>query len=565
MARSNDAVAAMLQEFADLLAISGGDAFKVRAYEKAARAVEGYPLEVDGLDAKGLDAIPAVGSHLARKILEFGDTGSVAELDELRAKVPSGLRTLLRVPGLGPRHALQVYTELGITSLSELTNALREHRLRELRGWDEKSEQNLVTAIQQAHGGAVRFRLDVALELAGRVLARFEAVPGVWRATYAGSLRRMRHTVGDIDLLVASDEPAPVMDALVAMPLVARVLAKGPTKTSVVTDSGIQVDVRVISPSSWGAALMYFTGSKSHNIRVRALAVRAGLKLSEYGLFSAESGELIVVGTEEEVFARLGLPWIPPVLREDNGEVEAALEGWLPVLVQLGDLRGDLHTHTDLSDGVATLEEMVAAARKRGYEYFAITDHVPLASMRALAQRQRIRELEPGAGLTLLHGTEVYIQPDGSLGWEDEFLAGFDIVVASVHSYFEQPRTEMTARLLRAIEHPRVHVIGHPTNRGIGRRPPVDVDLEAVFRAAARTGTALEVNGFPDRLDLDGEVIRWARSFGVRFAIATGAHAVSQLDNVRFGVATAQRGWAAPGEVVNTWPLDRLRRFLGTR
>ncbi len=558
----------MLQEFADLLAISGGDQFKVRAYEKAARAVAGHHAEVARLDEKGLAGIPSVGSHLAHKIIEFRDTGSVEELDELRARVPAGLRTLLSVPGLGPKRAHQAYDELGITSLGELLDALHDQRLRHLRGWGEKSEENLAQAIREAQAGGGRIQLSLALELAEDLLRGLSALPEVQRAAYAGSLRRMCDTIGDIDLLVASDQPTLVIQAFTALPLVARVLARGTTKSSVITTKGIQADLRVIDPSVWGAALLYFTGSKPHNIRIRDLAARAGLKLSEYGLFDAESGRLVVAETEEQVYGRLGLRWMPPTTREDRGEVEAALEDRLPQLVQLADIRGDLHLHTDLTDGVAPLEEMVAGAKARGYRYCAITDHAPLLYMqrmtteKALDQRRRIRRLDRSAGITVLHGTELNIQPDGSLDWDDEFLAGFDIVVASVHSAFRQSRRTMTARLLRAIEHPYVNVIGHPTSRSLGHRSPVDLDLDEVFRAAARTGTAMEVNSFPDRLDLSDEHIGRARRLGVRFVISTDAHAVPHLDYMRFGVATAQRGWAERADVVNTWPLAKLRRFL---
>lgn len=568
MPRSNDAAAEMLQEFAELLAISGGDEFKVRAYEKAARSVAGYPTEITDLDEKGLDAIPSVGAHLARKIVEFLRTGSVEELEELRARIPAGLRSLLEVPGLGPKRAHQVYEELGITSVEELLDALHEHRLRQLHGWGERSEENLARAVRDAHVAGARIQLAVALGLAGEILASLSLLPQVRRATYAGSLRRMCETVGDIDLLVAAEDSEPVMATFCTMPLVSRVLARGDTKSSVLTTKGVQVDLRVIEPPAWGSALLYFTGSKAHNIHLREMAVRAGQKLSEYGLFAADTGRLIVADTEEAVYAQLGLPWIPPTIREETGEIEAALKGELPDLVELRDIRGDLHTHTDLTDGVATLEDMVAAAKARGYRYYAVTDHAPLLYMqrmtaeKALEQRHRIRQLERTAGITLLHGTELNIQPDGSLDWDEDFLAGFDIVIASVHSAFHQSRDAMTARILRAVEHPAVNVISHPTGRSIGRRPPVDADWDEIFRAAARTGTALEVNSFPDRLDLDGDLVRRARAVGARLAISTDAHAVTHLDYIRFGVATAQRGWAGPADVINTWPLGKLRSFL---
>ena len=568
MARSNDAAAQMLQEFAELLAISGGDAFKVRAYEKAARAVAGYQAEIAGLDEKGLDAIPSVGVHLARKIVEFRETGSVEELDELRGRVPAGLRTLLSVPGLGPKRARQVYDQLGITSVSELLGALHEQRLRTLHGWGERSEANLAQAVHDAQISGGRIQLGVALDLAEQLLAELRSLRAVRRAAYAGSLRRMRETVGDIDLLITSDRPTDVMRAFCALPLVARVLAHGPTRASVLTTKGVRVDLRIVAPAVWGAALLYFTGSKAHNIRIREIAVRAGFKLSEYGLFEVESGRQLAAATEEEIYARLGLPWIAPTLREDRGEVEAALENRLPRIVEERDIRGDLHVHTSLTDGVASLREMVEAAHARGYSYCAITDHAPQLFMqrmttdKMLAQRSELRQPERSAGIALLHGTELNIAPDGSLDWDDEFLAGFDVVVASVHSQLRQSRDAMTARLLHAIANPHVDIIGHPTTRILGHRQPIDVDLDEVFKAAARTGTALEINSFPDRLDLDDELVRRARYAGVRFAISTDAHTVPHLDYMRFGVSTAQRGWAEKGEVINTYPLAKLRRFL---
>jgi DNA polymerase (family 10) len=378
----------------------------------------------------------------------------------------------------------------------------------------------------------------------------------------------MCETIGDVDLLVASEKPSAVMEAFASMPYVERILARGETKSSILTTKGLQVDLRVVEPNVWGAALQYFTGSKAHNIRVREIAVRKGLKLSEYGLFRAKSGKLIVAETEEEVYERLGLPWIPPTLREDRGEVEAALAGELPELLEQDDIVGDLHTHTNLTDGLATLEEMIQAARARGYAYYAVTDHAELLYMqrmtreKALKQREQIRKLEAKGEMAILHGSELNIQPDGSLDWDEEFLSGFDVRVASVHTYFNQSREEMTRRIVRAIESPYVNILGHPTARMLGKRPPIDFDLEEVFKAAVRTGTALEVNSFPDRLDLRDEHVQWARELGVKFAVDTDSHATPHLGHMRFGVAMAQRGWASKADVINTWPLDELRRFL---
>ena len=567
--RANDVAGETLQELADLVAISDGDPYRVRAYEKAARSVTGYPRDLDALDRKGLMAIPAVGEHIADKLLELRKTGHIAALEDLHAQLPAGLRALLGIPGLGPKRAHQVHAELGISSMPELLAALHDGRLRGLKGWGETSERNLARAIRQMQEAGRRMPLAVALDIAEDLVAQLAALPQVTRVNYAGSLRRMRDTVGDIDLLVAADEDAnAVMDEFCGMPVVERVLAHGPTKSSVVTTKGIQVDLRVVPAAVWGAALQYFTGSKAHNIRIRELAVRAGLKLSEYGLFRVDNGELLVSTDEAEIYGRLGLPWIPPTLREDRGEVEAALGGRLPHLVEATDIAGDLHMHTDLTDGLAHLDDMVAAAAAHGYRYCAITDHAPLMAMQRMTNEkilQQRSELPASArrhGITVLHGCELNIAADGTLDWDDDFLVDFDVLVASVHSDFNQTRAQMTRRLVAAIEHPYVNIIGHPTTRILGRRRSVDFDAEAVFAAAARTHTALEINAFPDRLDLDDELVRRARDHGVVFAIDTDSHAVPHLDYLRYGIAVAQRGWVSADEVINTWPLDRLCKFL---
>jgi DNA polymerase (family 10) len=351
--------------------------------------------------------------------------------------------------------------------------------------------------------------------------------------------------------------------------MVERVLAHGETKSSVITRAGLQVDLRVVPLEAWGAAMIYFTGSKAHNIRIREMAVRKGLKLNEYGLFRAKTGRLIVASTEEEVYAKLGLPWIPPTLREDRGEVEAALDGTLPEVLIQRDIRGDLHTHTKLTDGLATLEQMLETAAGMRYAYYAVTDHAPnlfmqrMTDEKMLAQRAELRKLQARyPKMTLLHGTELNIDPEGNVDWDSEFLEGFDLCVASVHSHFNQSKEEMTRRVIRAMENPHVHVIGHPTTRKINQRPPVDYDLDAVFEAAARTGTALEVNGYPDRLDLKDEHILWARRYGVKFAVDTDSHATTHLALMRYGVGAAQRGWLTKQDVINAWPLGKLRAFL---
>ncbi|HZA60209.1 MAG TPA: DNA polymerase/3'-5' exonuclease PolX [Actinomycetota bacterium] len=569
MPRANDEVAALLQEYSDLISISGGDAFKARAYEKAARSVGGYHADVEKLDLKALGKIPNVGKSIAEKIVEYLESGRIRAVEELRDEIPDGVRSLLAIPTLGPKKALVLFEELRVSTVEELLDAIHQERLRGLKGFGPKTEQNIVRGIELMQQGGERISVGAALDLAEEILAELQRVSAVKRADYAGSLRRMRETIGDIDLLVASDRPPRVMEAFATMPYVQEVLARGETKSSIRTTKGLQVDLRVVEPAVWGAALQYFTGSKAHNIRTREIAVRKGLKLSEYGLFRAKSGKLIVAETEEEVYERLGLPWIPPTLREDRGEIEAALAGELPDLIEERHVKGDLHTHTDLTDGLAPLEEMLEAAAARRYAYYAVTDHAELLYMqqmtreKTLAQRKRLRQLQKRyPKMTLLHGSELNIQPDGSVDWDDDFLADFDVLVASVHSHFNQTKDELTRRIIAAMEHPLINIIGHPTARIIGRRPPIEFDLDAVFEAAARTGTALEINSFPDRLDLRDEHIMWARQKGVRFALDTDSHSTVHLPYLRFGVANAQRGWLSRADVINTWPLTRLRKFL---
>ncbi|MEV6522675.1 DNA polymerase/3'-5' exonuclease PolX [Longispora sp. NPDC051575] len=571
MPRANEAVAAVLREYADLLAITDGEAFKARAYEKAARAVSGYPQDVSTLDGPALRRIPQVGVSIADKIAEFLRTGSLPALDRARERVPAGVRALTRIPGLGPKKARQLYEDLGVTSVAELRAAIEAGELTDRRGFGAKTAENLLHGIDLLARDTGRTTVDVALTVAEEVVAALSAVPGCVRCAHAGSLRRMRETVGDVDLLAIAEDSAPLMAAFVALPLVGEVIAHGPTKTSVRTTTGLQIDLRVVKPESWGAALQYFTGSQGHNIRTRGMAVRAGLKLSEYGLFRVDDGSLVASETEEEVYAALGLPWIPPPLREDRGEVDAALAGELPTLVTAADIRGELHSHTDLTDGVATLAEMVAAARARGYSYYAVTDHakdMPMQRMtdeKMLAQRAQLRALGEGRKMVLLHGTELNIGPDGDVDWGPEFLAGFDVCVASVHSHFQQTTEELTRRLVRACENPYVNVIGHPSTRLLGRRQGIEPDWDDVFAAAARTGTAMEVNCFPERLDLPDTLILRAKRAGVRFAVDTDAHAVGHLDNLRYGIGTAQRGWLTVEDVVNAWPLRRLRAFIAAK
>jgi DNA polymerase (family X) len=572
MPRANDAVEAMLVEYADLLSILFDDPYKPRAYEKAARAVGGHPVDLADADLKEILKVPSVGKSIGEKIEEFLTTGTVAELDALREKIPAGVRELTRIPGLGPKKAMVLYQDLGIDSIEGLVAAVEEDRVAALPRFGRKTQENIARGIGQLRSAGGRVKIDVALTVAESFLEALSRLKQVRRAAYAGSLRRMKETIGDVDLLVASADAGPVMEAFVEHPGVARVIARGDTKTSVLTELGLQVDLRVVPAEVWGAAMIYFTGSKPHNIRIREIAVRRGLKLSEYGLFDATSGDLLASDTEEHVYGRLEMQEIPPTLREDRGEVEAALAGELPDLLTERQLKGDLHTHTNLTDGLASLEDMVARAAALGYSYFAITDHAPNLYMqrmtddKILAQRERVEKLRASyPKMTLLHGTELNIDPEGNVDWDEDFLADLDLTVASVHSHFTQSKDDMTRRVLRAIENPSVDIIGHLTTRQIGKRPPIDLDLEAVFAAAARTGTALEINSHPDRLDLSDEHVLWAKRHDVRFAVNTDAHAVPHLDHRRFGVGVAQRGWLTKDDVINAWPLRTLRRFLDAR
>jgi len=567
MSRSNDEVERLLLEFADLLAIVAEDPFKPRAFEKAARAVGGYPEDLRSLE--DVRSITGVGKSIAEKIHAYLETGTFPELEDLRAEVPAGVRDMTAIPGFGPKKAMTVYRELGVATVEQLVAAAQEGRLTGLKGFSGKTEENILKGAERMQRDQGRVLVSEALEVAEGMLGRLRSIPGVQKADYAGSLRRMQETIGDVDLLVASEDAGPVMEAFTGSGSLERILARGETKSSVLTLSGLQVDLRVLPRQAWGAAMIYFTGSKAHNIRIRELAVRAGLKLNEYGLFDAASGELLAAETEQQVYERLGMSYVEPTLREDRGEVEAALAHELPKVLTLEQIRGDLHTHTNLTDGLAPLGRMLEAAATKGYAYYAVTDHAPnlfmqrMTDQKMLRQRRELRQLQKRfPKMTLLHGTELNIDPEGGVDWDEAFLAGFDITVASVHSHFTQPREEITRRLIRAMENPRVNVIGHMTTRKIGRRDPIDVDLDAVFTAAARTGTALEINSYPDRLDLCDEHVLWARRHGARFAVDTDSHAVGHLDVMRYGVATAQRGWITSDDVINAWPLAKLRRFL---
>jgi DNA polymerase (family 10) len=575
MAWVNEELAAVFRELAELLELRGDSGFRTRAYDRAARALSGYDRDLAALSEAELAAIPGVGKSIAAKAREYLDTGQVRALQELRAEVPESLRVLCRVPGVGPRKARLIHDRLGVTSIEDLAAAVETGKVAGLPGMGKRTEENLRRALERlagsGDGAGQGIPLADALPLAEHLRDQLAKARGVRvdEVELAGSLRRMKAVVHDIDLLAAGPDPGAITRAFAGLDGVAEVAALGDTKVSIRTRKGQQVDLRVVRPEVWGAALQYFTGSKEHNVKLRELAVKQGYKLSEYGLHT-RGGRLVVARDEEVVYQRLGLAWIPPVLREDRGEIEAARDGTLPKLVALDDVGGDFHCHTDLSpDGTAPLAVMVDAARARGYRFLAITDHAERLSLggasreQLLAQRERLRALERDRGdILLLHGAELNIGLDGSLDYDDAFLDGFDVLVASVHQQLDQPREQLTRRLVAACEHPAVNVIGHPTGRQLGRRAPSDVDLDALYQAAARTGTALEVNGSPHRLDLCDEHARLAARRGVMLAFGSDSHGPGHLGNLRFAVATAQRGWIGPDQVLNCLPEAALRRFL---
>ncbi|MPZ73279.1 MAG: DNA polymerase/3'-5' exonuclease PolX [Nitriliruptorales bacterium] len=573
MAWTNEDVARQFAEIVTLLKLSGADQFRVRAYERAAGAIGAAPTDLATLDEAGIAALRGIGASTARKVSEYLTTGKIAMLEDLRGAVPAGLVELIRVPGLGPKTARLLYDSLGINSVEALREAIETERLRGLPGLGVKTEANLRDAIARVGAKDTgRVPMADAVAVAEELCRRLRELPVVEDVTYAGSLRRMRETIGDIDILAASTAPAHVHDALRSSELVTDVLAAGDKKTSVIVRRGIQADLRVVAPEAYGAALIYFTGSKDHNVRIRERAVRSGLTLNEYGLFDKETERRLECRTEAEVYEQLGLPFIPPPMREDTGEVQAAVAGNLPAVVHLEDIRGDLHGHSDWSgDGKATLEEMVAAAAGLGYEYWAVTDHAEGLPMNGLSRQQMLQRrtaiemLQERYDIRILEGAELNIGPEGDVDYDPQFLATLDFCVASIHTLMTRAGAVQTRRIITAMENPAVHAIGHLTGRKIGGRPPYDVDLDAILDAAKRTGTALEVNASPHRLDISSDMVRRAVEAGVTLTISCDGHSVGDLRSMRYGVGTAQRGWATSQDVLNCRPLDGLFDFVAAK
>ena len=573
---TNKELADTFSSIANLLEIKGEVIYKILAYRRAAETLAEYGRDVNEVWKEGTRSvreIPGVGEAIAEKIDELLRTGKLGFFEKLKAEVPVTLIDVLKVPGVGPKKAALFWKQRDITTLEALKAAAQAGKLRDLPGMAEKSEAKILEGIESLSRRTGRTPLGQALPLARDLLAMLRGVKGVVAAEAAGSLRRMKSTVGDLDLLAASADPDPVMRAFTSQPTVARILGQGSTKSSVEFNNGMRAQLWVHPPERFGTALQYATGSKDHNVRLREIALDKGLSLSEHAL-TKKNGKEILCATEEEVYAALGLPYIPPELREDRGEVKAAQGGMLPHLIELSDLKSDLHSHSTWSDGRASIREMAEAAKARGLRVLAVTDHSQslgvtggLTPERLREQRREIDKVQKqlGDSILILRGAEVEIRADGQLDYADEVLASLDIVVASLHTTLRQPREKITARLLKAIRNPQVDIIGHPTGRLIPDREGADLDMDAVLAAAKDSGVALEINAHPMRLDLDDIYSRRAFELGIPLAINTDAHHPSDFGLAEYGVATARRGWVAASHVINVWDSDRLRGWLQDR
>lgn len=566
----NADIAVIFEEIADLLEIESANVFRVRAYRNAARTLQELGKDVRAMveNDEDLTRLPGIGDDLAAKIREIVETGHCAMLDKLHKQLPSTITELLKIPGLGPKRVRALYHELDIHTMEQLQRAVRDHRIQALPGFGEKTEIHIADALAVHAGSSSRFKLAVAAQYAEPLATWLRTIPGVHQVVIAGSYRRARETVGDIDILITAMADSPVMARFCSYDEIAEVLSHGPTRSSVVLKCKLQVDARVVSPESYGAALHYFTGSKAHNIAIRRLGQERGLKINEYGVFK---GQARIAGeTEESVYQAVGLPFIPPELREDRGEIEAARHGYLPKLIELGDLKGDLHAHSRASDGHDTLKKMAQAAQQHGFEYLAITEHSSrltiargLDSVQLTKQMDEIDRLnEQLQGITLLKGIEVDILEDGSLDLPDWVLGKLDLVVGAIHSHFGLSRARQTERILKAMDHPHFTLLAHPSGRLIAKREPYDVDMLRIIRKARERGCYLELNATPDRLDLLDTYCQAAKDAGVLISINSDAHSVLDFDNLRFGVGQARRGWLEKQNVLNTRSLQELRPLL---
>jgi DNA polymerase (family 10) len=566
----NTDIAKIFGEIADYLEIAGDNPFKIRAYRNASRTVQGLGPELQDMVARkeDLTGLPGIGKELAAKILEILETGSSRALQKLQDRIPGDVGQILKLPNLGPKRVGVLYHELNIRNLEQLKTAAREGRIQSLPGFGRKTENQILEAIEARAEKEERFKLDVVETVADSIQDYLKKISGVHQVVVAGSCRRSKETAGDLDILVTAQKNSPVLDGFVEFSEVAKVISRGSTRSSVVLRSGLQVDLRLVDRNSFGAALQYFTGSQTHNIAVRQLGRQRGLKINEYGVFKFE--DRVAGETEASVYEAVGLALIPPELRENRGEIEAAREGRLPVLVELNDIKGDLHVHTEASDGRFSLREMAAAAKSRGLRYIAIAEHSKLLAFaggldasRLLAQIDEIDRLNDELqGLTILKSIEVDILKDGRLDLPDDVLGRLDLVVGSVHSHFNLPREKQTERVLRAMEHPYFSILAHPSGRLINEREPLKLDMERIIAGASERGCFLELNASPKRLDLIDSYCQIAKDQGVLIAVNTDAHRTSDFDNLRFGIGQARRGWLEKKDVLNARPLAELRRLL---
>ena len=573
---NNVEVAELFENVAHLLEIRGDNIHRVLSYRRAGEAIRDVSRDLSDLQTAGeLTTISGIGKTLAEKITEILTTGKLDFYERLIAEIPESILELRRVDGLGAKRIKLIYNTLGVTDLAGLEEAAKSGRLRELPKMGAKSEAKILKGIETLKKyGDGRVRLGDALPLAESILAELRQLPSVTQADIAGSVRRGKETIGDIDLLVATSEPETVMAHFCALDLATEIALQGPTKSRIVLANGVGVDLRVLPAENWGTLLSYFTGSQAHNVRLRTLAKEKGLSLNEYDFTAVEQNERILCQTEADVYKTLGLPYIPPMLREDRGEIEAAVGNTLPNLVQMADIQSDLHMHTTWSDGKGTILEMAQAAQANGLSYIVITDHsyslgiangLTVERLQQQAQEIKVANQTIGPQFQIWHGTEMEIRADGTLDFADDVLAELDFVIAAVHTAQSQPREQVTQRLLNAIHNPHVDMIAHPTGRLIGRRDGADVDMEALFQAAAATHTILEINASPYRLDLKDTYVRRALDIGVKIAINTDAHNIEQLNNTPYGIMTAQRGWATPSHIVNSWSPDQMSNFLSSK
>lgn len=567
----NIEVAWIMGEIADLLELQGESVFKIRAYQKAAKVIANLATDLTVLVVeKKLETVPGIGKAIAAKIEELFKTGSIKYYENLKNEVPPGLLEIITIPGVGAKMAQDLYQKLGISTIDELEAAARGKKIRELPGLGNKTELNILRGIDMLRTGVGRTTLGIADAIARAFTGFLRTLPGVENAAAAGSTRRMKESIGDIDLVVGSSEPDRVIDIFVKHPQVKKVLGQGETKASIVTLMGIQIDLMVVAPNQFWSALHHFTGSKEHNVRLREMAHKKGLKINEYGVFVRDNNQLLPVTGEAEIYAHLGLPYIPPELREDSGEIEAAENGVLPELVEQSDIKGDLHLHSNWSDGVNSIEQIAGKAVEMGYEYIAITDHSKslgiargLSVERLVEQGEFIKELgNSQESLKIFSGIEADILASGDLDYPDEILAAKDVVVASIHSGFKQDGAKLTGRMISAMKNEHVDIIAHPTGRLIGRRDPYGVNMDEVFAAAIKYGTALEINASPDRLDLNDIYVRKAKELGIKICIDTDAHDIVRMDEMKYGVGVARRGWLEKDDIINTMSTERLGKFL---